>query len=437
MIFVFVGAVLFYYMNNNRGTEFFVESEPENAIVYVLARGNLSIEQKDALVNEAERVVLQHPNVLSAFAFAGDGGLNNNTGGAQPPRDAVGQVQLELVKWEDRPTTTETWFTIPLIGYDVQRTISSPQTDGDRTIDELSEALSTIPGMKFEVLALEQGPASAKPVHLRLKSDNWDALRFRRPAPRGPVRGDPWSDADRGHPAPPGIDWQIDVDVEKAGRFGADVATVGAMVQLVTRGILLDTMRVPSSDEEIDIRVRLPEEDRVLSTLDTLKVRTGDGLVPLSNFVTRQPVEKLAQIDRINQTRFFDVKAGVEDGLVKTVTSDDGSVSEVPITANERIEQITPGLKMATCPRAWNTNGPAMPRTRRNPGLPHAGLRGRAGADVHHPAGAVQLGLQRRAGAAGGGAVDHGRADRDAGDEPAVFDHHDRARASWRSRASW
>ena len=40
------------------------------------------------------------------------------------------------------------------------------------------------------------------------------------------------------------------------------------MVQLVTRGILLDTMRVDSSDEEIEIRVRLPEEDRFLSTLD-------------------------------------------------------------------------------------------------------------------------------------------------------------------------
>ena len=75
----------------------------------------------------------------------------------------------------------------------------------------------------------------------------------------------------------PGIDWQIDVDVEKAGRYGADVATVGAMIQLVTRGILLDTMRVDSSDEEIEIRVRLPEEDRFLSTLDNLKVRTADG----------------------------------------------------------------------------------------------------------------------------------------------------------------
>ena len=55
----------------------------------------------------------------------------------------------------------------------------------------------------------------------------------------------------------PGIDWQINVDVEKAGRFGADVTTVGAMVQLVTRGVLLDTMRVDSSDEEVEIRVRL------------------------------------------------------------------------------------------------------------------------------------------------------------------------------------
>jgi multidrug efflux pump len=133
----------------------------------------------------------------------------------------------------------------------------------------------------------------------------------------------------------PGIDWQIDVDVVKAGRYGADVATVGAMVQLVTRGILLDTMRVPSSDEEIEIRVRLPEQDRVLSTLDNLKVRTQDGLVPLSNFVTRQPVAKLAEISRVDQQRYFDVKADVESDLV-TLTADTGS-DDAPILATARL----------------------------------------------------------------------------------------------------
>ncbi|MBZ0123556.1 MAG: efflux RND transporter permease subunit, partial [Roseovarius sp.] len=349
-IFVFVGTVLIFYMNNNRGTEFFVESEPENAIVYVRARGNLSIGQKDALVHEVEEIVRAHPNVKHAFAFAGESGLNNNTGGAQPPRDTIGQVQLELVKWEDRPKVSETWFTLPLIGTEVTHKVVAPEADGDRTIDELTAALSRIPGIRIEILALERGPASAKPVHLRLKGDDWDQLVAFTEKVRdkfGQTRG---LDLIEDTLPLPGIDWQIDVDVEKAGRYGADVATVGAMVQLVTRGLFLDTMLVPSSDEEIEIRVRLPQEDRVLSTLDTLRVRTQDGLVPLSNFVTRTPVEKLAQIDRIDQTRFFDVKAAVTAGLSKTATDASGGTKTVPITANERIETLTEWLDSGVLP---------------------------------------------------------------------------------------
>ncbi len=122
-----------------------------------------------------------------------------------------------------------------------------------------------------------------------MKSDNWDDLIAATNIARAQFEQTPGLITIEDTLPLPGIDWQIDVDVEKAGRFGADVATVGAMVQLVTRGILLDTMRVDSSDEEIEIRVRLPEQDRVLSTLDSLKVRTNQGLIPLSNFITRTP----------------------------------------------------------------------------------------------------------------------------------------------------
>ncbi|MEM9499805.1 MAG: efflux RND transporter permease subunit, partial [Pseudomonadota bacterium] len=124
-IFVFVGSTLMFYAGNNRGVEFFVDSEPENALVYVRARGNLSIEQKDALVREVEKVVLDHPNVLSAFSFAGDGGLQVNTGGAQEPLDTVGQVQMELVKWEDRPTEREVWFRLPILGTEITREVTA------------------------------------------------------------------------------------------------------------------------------------------------------------------------------------------------------------------------------------------------------------------------------------------------------------------------
>ncbi len=309
-IVTFVVSTFIYFSQNNLGIEFFVESEPEQAIVYVRARGNLSLTEKNALVHEVEKVILATPGIDSAFAFAGEGGLNANTGGASGPRDTIGQIQIEMIRWQDRPREAGA----PFLGVLETESIVA-EYDGDLIIERLGAQLAQIPGIKTEILNLSRGPASGKPVHLRLKGDDWDDLMAATEIARAKFEETPGLiDIEDTRPLP-GIDWQIDVDVETAGRYGADVATVGGMVQLVTRGILLDTMRVDSSDEEIEIRVRLPEPDRVLSTLDSLKVRTPDGLVPLSNFITRHPVRKLGQIDRIDQKRFFDVKADIVDGL--------------------------------------------------------------------------------------------------------------------------
>ncbi|NIZ10647.1 efflux RND transporter permease subunit [Pseudooceanicola sp. HF7] len=327
----FVVATFGYYGSHQKGVEFFVESEPEQAIVYVRARGNLSLQQKDALVAQVETVILRHPGVKSAFAFAGEGGLDSNTGGAEPPLDTIGQINLEIIPWEDRS--------------------DRPDLDGNRVIDELTAAAEQIPGIKIEILAGDMGPASAKPVHLRLKGDDWDTLIAATELARDKFEQIGGLTLIEDTLPLPGIDWQIDVDVEKAGRYGADVATVGAMVQLITQGLELDTMPVETSDEEISIRLRLPEEDRVLSTLDTLKVRTPEGLVPLSNFITRRPVEKLAQIKRVDQTRYFDVKAAVETGLTTTTTAPrTGETIEVPMTPNERIERLTEWLDSGVLP---------------------------------------------------------------------------------------
>ncbi|WP_373635539.1 efflux RND transporter permease subunit [Yoonia sp. SS1-5] len=387
MPLVSVGAVIFtvisifgYYGANNNGVEFFVESEPEQAIVYVQARGNLSLTEKDRLLEQAEQITFAQRGIESVFAFAGDGGLNSNTGGAEGPADAIGQIQLELIPWDERPRVSERTTLLGFIPW--TSTQVDPAYDGDLIIAELEEALGALPGIRLEILNLSRGPASAKPVHLRLKSDNWEDLIAATTAARAQFDATPGLITIEDSLPLPGIDWQIDVDVEKAGRYGADVASVGAMVQMVTRGILLDTMRVDSSDEEIEIRVRLPEQDRVLSTLDSLRVRTNQGLIPLSNFITRTPVDKLAEISRVDQKRYFDVKAGVETGLINLMDDDtpvavakvvdeaatgmdrydivavngdatrasvsalieDGAVTETPINANERIALLTEWL---------------------------------------------------------------------------------------------
>ena len=365
-----VVSVFTYFGANNKGVEFFVVTEPEQAIVYVQARGNLSLEEKDALVRQAEELTLAVPGIQSVFSFAGEGGLNANTGGAGGPGDAIGQLQIELVPWEDRPAFARA-NDIPL-----------EELGGNYIIDRLEAELATIPGIRSEILNLAMGPASAKPVHLRLLGSDFEALTEATSLARAQFEATPGLTLIEDTLPLPGIDWELSVDVEKAGRYGADVATVGGMVQLVTRGLLLDTMRVDSSDDEIEIRVRLPEEDRVLSTLDSLRVRTPSGLVPLSNFVTREPVAKLAQINRIGQERYYDVKAGVEMNVATLTDAETGETRLVPadiaetdaeiaaaieegrmtfalVTPTERIEQLTEWLATDPLPAGveWEWTG--------------------------------------------------------------------------------
>jgi multidrug efflux pump len=302
MPFVAIGAVIgivvgigLFFRDNNRGVDFFVATEPEQGIIYVRARGDLSLAEKDALLRQVEEVVLAEPGVVATFAFGGRGGLNANTAGAQSPRDAIAQIQFELVRWEDRAGALD--------------------LGGRRVIDRMQAQLDQIPGIFTEFLILSMGPGDSKPLNLRLTGIDFDTLsqavdivRARMAAMPGLI------DTEDSRPLP-GIDWQLRVDTAQAGRFGADVATVGGMVQLVTRGLLLDTMRVDSSDEEIDIRVRLPESDRLMSTMDTLRVQTRNGMVPLSNFVTMEPVPLRGQIDRFNEQRYYSVRSAVASGL--------------------------------------------------------------------------------------------------------------------------
>ncbi|MCP5085716.1 MAG: efflux RND transporter permease subunit [Rhodobacteraceae bacterium] len=282
----FVVMVFGYFIENNRGTEFFVETEPERAIAYVRARGNLSLEEKDQLVRLVEAKIEGVEGVESLFAFAGEGGLNQNNGGAIAPIDAIGQVQIELKKWNQRGP-----------GVDI--------------LNEINEQLQSVPGIQAEISEQAMGPATGKPLALRISGQNWQDLLDAANMVRQRFDGTQGLTKIEDTRPLPGIDWQIDVDVEKAGRYGADVVQVGAMVQLVTRGLLLDTMRVDSSDDEIEIRVRVPEKDRLLSTIDTLRVRTTEGLIPMSNFISRKPVPKLGQIDRSDAKRYFDIKADI------------------------------------------------------------------------------------------------------------------------------
>ncbi len=292
-----VGALVLMfqvYGEHGKGTEFFVKTEPERAIIYVRARGNLSLNETDRMVKSVEDRIAQVDGIESIFAFSGGGGLANRSG-QEGPSDTIGQVQVELKPWGERRS-------------------------GDEIIEDIDEVIADMPGIVAELALQKQGPQQGKPIQLELRSNNWNALLAATETARAKLDSiDGLINIDDTRPLP-GIDWEITVDRAVAGRFGADVATVGPLVQLVTRGAILGTYRPNDSDDELEIRMRFPAEDRNLSTLDQLKVATDRGQVPLSNFIERRPVPKLGQINRIGGERFFLVRSEVSADISDIAT---------------------------------------------------------------------------------------------------------------------
>lgn len=305
-----------------KGVEFFVDEEPDQAIVFVSARGNLSAKEASDIVGEVEDVILKIPGIRAAVTTAvsptgsGAGSGGGGVGEIQDkPRDAIGEISLELGDYKYRPS----WKLIQ---------------------EQIRVQSANIPGIKVEPKKIEGGPPTGKDVRLEIKSTDYDKLV----QAVGRVRGFldqqiDLLDIEDGRPLP-GATWELTIDREQAARHNATVAAIGAMVQLVSNGVLIGTYRPSDSDEEVDIRVRLPKEQRTLSTLDDLRLRTESGLVPLSNFITREAKPKVSSITRRDGLYAMDLKANLKPDTQITVETASGEQVTRAITADDKVSQV-------------------------------------------------------------------------------------------------
>ncbi|MEO0961601.1 MAG: efflux RND transporter permease subunit, partial [Pseudomonadota bacterium] len=257
----------------------------------VSARGNLSTEEMLKLVNEVETIVLDVAGVASVFAQTGPGQGGPGQGG-DAPADMIGRISIELAPYEER-------------------------RPGAIILDEIRERTINLPGINVEVRKREDGPPTGKDVQIQLSSRDPVALRAMTEKVRDHFANNVADIIDIEDSLPlPGIEWVLKIDREQAGRFGADVAAIGATVQMVTNGILVGTYRPDDADDEVDIRARFPVTDRSIDQLDQLRLRTPNGLVPLSNFITREPARQVNEITRIDGIQVMDVKANTTNGVL-------------------------------------------------------------------------------------------------------------------------
>ncbi|MDB5623567.1 MAG: efflux transporter permease subunit, partial [Devosia sp.] len=270
--FALVAMMFVTYINNPTKSELFPPSEPEFGTVNVITRGNYSPAEIRDLLVEVENEILQVQGVQDVImSFGGGGGAMAASG----PADTVGSFNLQLQPFNER-------------------------VRADQIFQTIRERVADISGLEVQIAGQENGPPSGKAINLRVAGTNYDDLAPAVAKLRDYIENELGDtiDVEDGRPSP-GIDWQVTIDREAAARYGIGVRELSPYIQLVTSGVKLGSYRPDDGgDEELDIRVRLPREERTFDALDSLRVVTAQGLVPVSNFIERKAVPKVANIAR-------------------------------------------------------------------------------------------------------------------------------------------
>ncbi|MDG2186764.1 MAG: efflux RND transporter permease subunit [Hyphomicrobiales bacterium] len=284
-------VILSSFIKYNNGIDYFVDQEPEEAVIFISARGNLSLTETKSLIEDVESRIINISGIKN-FNTKSNIQDNSNPGDQQDkPVDAIGQISIEFEDYKLR-------------------------NKAKYIFEEIITKTKDIPGVNIEIRKIEGGPPTGKDIRLEITSTDYKAADETTKIIRNYFENNVIGIIDIEDTRPlPGVEWAVDVDREKAGIYNTDISTIGSVIRLVTNGILVGNYRPDDSEEEIEIRARLPEIDRNIDQIEKLKIETIDGSIPIGNIITKSYRNSVPTINKLNGKFAFVVKANTENDV--------------------------------------------------------------------------------------------------------------------------
>ncbi|WP_410217196.1 efflux RND transporter permease subunit [Paracoccus sp. (in: a-proteobacteria)] len=280
--------VVFYaYGQLGRGVEFFPETDAERAQVQITANGNLSVRESDQLVRLIESRLVGFEGLERVYART-IGSVEERVRSSLSS-DVIGQIQVEFTDWRQREGS-------------------------DQIIEKMRQATAQVPGLGIQIEAAASGPGASRPVQIEVSATDRAQLQAAaEQVERLMVEMGSFVDIANDTPRPnPEI--RLVVDREESARYGVDMNTIGTAVQLLTTGVNLGTYLPDFANDEVDIALRYPPDQRNLENLSSLRVAVPSGQVPISNVVQIVPAPAPAAITRIQSRETQTLTADLAPG---------------------------------------------------------------------------------------------------------------------------
>lgn len=253
------------------------------------------LEETDKVAKQIESVVREVPEFDMIFSSVG-GGASGPVGGSASSN--LIEMYVFLVDLE-------------------QRTRSS-----DQVVAELTQKLTDIPDAEITVQAISGGGAQGAPIQLNLLGEDLEVLEDISAILLQEVKDVQGTTNVQSSIEAKEQEFQVDIDQEKAMRYGLNSAQILNAVRTSFDGQKVTSYR--TGEDEIDVRIMLPREYQTdIGYLERLRITTASGAnIPL-NTVASLVIKDVPQtIKRENQTKVVQITSDIQGRDLGSITKD-------------------------------------------------------------------------------------------------------------------
>jgi multidrug efflux pump len=295
--FMFLFFSFELYAHFGLGFELFPEVEPRNAQVSLQYPQGTAIEHTDETIRRIEQLLPAYTDIKFFLSTAGEAGGGGFAQGNTSPH--MGKIHIEFLPAEER-----TGNTLELIQH-------------------LRNTMPKFAGAEITVEQQEEGPPTGAPVSIELAGEDFDELSriagdIIRRIEAVPGLVDVQDDLEAALP-----ELQFVVDRNRAALLGLDTQTIGNFLRTSIYG--LETSKFRSDQEEYDITLRLPKNQRdTLALLEQIYIPLPTGhSVPLSSLGDVMYTGGKGSISRKNQKRVITINGNNQgrgvDALIREI----------------------------------------------------------------------------------------------------------------------
>lgn len=291
-VIIFVGSVMLIPFV---GTEFIPSSDQGQFNINITLPTGTNLDTTREVVSEVEKIVSKIPEIKSILTTAGasSGGMGFSTEGGNS-----GTIMVNLVEQNKRDRNTA------------------------QVINELRQKIGTYPDAKINFSEQGFSFSSSSDLEVRISGDSLDELENianRILISVAEVEGvyDLKSSVEDVRP-----ELHVNIDREKTNLYGLNTAQIASTVHDALLGRVASIYQ--EKGEQIDIRIRLDEEDRnSIEEVKNLLISSSTGLqIPLKEIAEVIVGFGPKGIDRQNQQRIVNVSGSISGRLLGKVIQD-------------------------------------------------------------------------------------------------------------------